>query len=144
MLLPDCGEAAYSSSESAETDGDWQGSGTVLVVDDEDTVRAVATRLLDFLGFQTATATNGREALQIFPTIAEVSFVLLDLTMPHMDGQQTLRELRKLRPDVRVLIMSGFSAQEVAERFEKDGRVNFIQKPFNLAQVREKIRRLLT
>jgi PAS domain S-box-containing protein len=143
VLLPAGIDAADTDSDSALPDEEWQGSGTVLVVDDEDTVRAVATRLLEFLGFKVVTATNGREAVKIFTTLGDVRFVFLDLTMPHMDGQQTLRELRRLRPGVRVLIMSGFSAQEVAGRFARDPFVDFIQKPFNLTQAREKIRRLL-
>jgi DNA-binding NtrC family response regulator len=72
-----------------------------------------------------------------------VQFVFLDLTMPRMDGAETLRALRKLQPDLRVLIMSGFSAQDVATRFEDDAHVDFIQKPFNLSSTREKIRQLL-
>jgi PAS domain S-box-containing protein len=143
VLLPASADAAEMGAAATIPDEEWKGSGLALVVDDEETVRSVATRLLDFLGFQTVTASNGREALEIFPTIPGVRFVFLDLTMPHMDGQETLREMRKLRPDVRVLIMSGFSAQEVANRFAKDGHVDFIQKPFNLALAREKIRRLL-
>ena len=143
VLLPVSSELAESASDLVPPTEAWTGSGMVLVVDDEDTVRSVATRLLEFLGFQTVTATNGREAVDLFPTLGALRFVFLDLTMPHMDGQQTLRELRKLQPDLRVLIMSGFSTQDVAERFAKDPFVDFIQKPFNLTQTREKIRRLL-
>ena len=143
VLLPASGDAAEVNPDGALPAGEWKGSGTVLVVDDEDTVREVATRLLEFLGFQTVTAANGREAVELFPTLGEVRFVFLDLTMPHMDGQQTLREIRRLRPEQRVLIMSGFSAQDVASRFENDPFVDFIQKPFNLEQAREKIRALL-
>ena len=63
--------------------------------------------------------------------------------MPHMDGQQTLRELRKARPELRALIMSGFSEQDISHRFQDGHFIDFIQKPFNLTQAREKIRRLL-
>ncbi len=143
VLLPVSSDLAESGSDFVPPAEAWTGSGTVLVVDDEETVRNVATRLLDFLGFQTVTATNGSEAVDLFPTLGALRFVFLDLTMPHMDGQQTLRELRKLQPDLRVLIMSGYSAQDVAARFANDPFVDFIQKPFNLTQTREKIRRLL-
>ena len=143
VLLPVTGDVAEPGPDLVQPVEAWKGSGMVLVVDDEDTVRSVTTRLLDFLGFQTVTATNGREAVDMFPTLGALRFVFLDLTMPHMDGQETLRELRKLQPDLRVLIMSGFSAQDVASRFAKDPFVDFIQKPFNLTQTREKIRRLL-
>ncbi len=112
-------------------------------MDDEDTVRNVATRFLDFLGFKAITATNGREALALFPSLEDVRFVFLDLTMPQMYGEETLRELRKLRPDLRVLVMSGYTTQDVASRFGNDPLVDFIQKPFNLDHVRKKIRCLL-
>jgi PAS domain S-box-containing protein len=143
VLLPATGEAADADVHDEEPHEEWKGSGLVFVVDDEDTVRHVTARLLDFLGFQTVMAKDGVDALEKFPTLTDVQFVVLDLTMPRMDGAETLRELRKLRPDLRVLIMSGFSEHDVATRFEKDQFVDFIQKPFNLAQAREKIRRLL-
>ena len=143
VLLPASKNIADADPQGGQPAEEWKGSGTVLVVDDEDTVRNVTTRLLAFLGFQTVTAKDGREAVDMFPTLGELRFVLLDLTMPRMDGEQTLRELRKLQPDLRVLIMSGFSPQDVATRFENDRLIDFIQKPFNLAQTREKIRLLL-
>ena len=143
VMLPATEDAPEAATEEDPAPAPWRGSGTVLVVDDEDTVRNVAVRLLSFFGFQSVTAADGREAMEIFPTLTDVRFVFLDLTMPHMDGEQTLRALRKLQPDVRVLIMSGFSEHDVASRFEKDEHMDFIQKPFNLTQTREKIRRLL-
>ncbi len=142
VMLPASDQAAEPDA-AAESPEQWRGSGTVLVVDDEDTVRHVAMRLLGYLGFETVAAADGREALKLLPTLGELQFVFLDLTMPHMDGQQTLREMRKLRPDLRVLIMSGFSTEDIATRFQNDRFVDFIQKPFNLVQTREKIRRLL-
>lgn len=142
VMLPASDKIAESDA-APELPEQWRGSGTVLVVDDEDTVRHVAMRLLGYLGFETVAAADGREAMKLLPSLGELQFVFLDLTMPHMDGQQTLREMRKLRPDLRVLIMSGFSTEDVATRFQNDRFVDFIQKPFNLGQTREKIRRLL-
>ncbi len=143
VLLPASDTATETAPAGANVSESWKGSGTVLVVDDEDTVRTVVTRLLSFLGFQTVTAKDGCEAVAMFPTLGKLQFVFLDLTMPQMDGAQTLRELRKLQPDLRVLVMSGFSAEDVATRFENDRLIDFIQKPFDLAQTRKKIRRLL-
>ena len=143
VLLPVASDRVEATSETGAPPDSWRGAGLALVVDDEDTVRAVTTRLLDFLGFQTITAADGSEAVDLFPTLRDVRLVVLDLTMPRMDGVETLRALRKLQPDLPVLIMSGFTTQDVATRFAGDTRVDFIQKPFTLAQAREKIRRLL-
>ena len=88
-------------------------------------------------------AVDGREAVKLLPTLGELRFVFLDLTMPNMDGQQTLHELRRMRPGLRALIMSGFTAQDISHRFGGAEQIDFIQKPFNLTQAREKIRRLL-
>ncbi len=143
VMLPASDLAAESDGDVAEPPEQWRGSGTVLVVDDEETVRSVAMRLLGFLGFEPVAAVDGREAVKLLPTLGELRFVFLDLTMPHMDGQQTLREMRKVRPNLRALIMSGFTAQDISHRFKDDQFIDFIQKPFNLTQAREKIRRLL-
>ena len=142
VMLPASDQIAETDCV-AETAEQWRGSGTVLVVDDEDTVRTVAMRLLAYLGFDPVAAVDGREAVKLLPTLGELRFVFLDLTMPHMDGQQTLHALRKARPDLRALIMSGFSEQDISHRFDGDQFIDFIQKPFNLTQARDKIRRLL-
>ena len=106
-------------------------------------MRNIATRLLTHLGFNVTVAMDGREAVEMFPNLGDVRFVFLDLTMPHMDGPETFRELRRMKPETRVLIMSGFSEEDVADRFGNDRFVAFVEKPFNLPQVREKIRNLL-
>ena len=143
VMLPASDQLAEEDGADAEPPEQWRGSGSVLVVDDEETVRNVAMRLLTFLGFEPVAAADGREAVKLLPTLGDLRFVFLDLTMPHMDGQQTLRELRKARPDLRALVMSGFTEQDISHRFKNERFVDFIQKPFNLTQTREKIRRLL-
>jgi PAS domain S-box-containing protein len=143
IFLPASPATAESASARTPAAGNWRGTGSALVVDDEETVRNIASRLLQHLGFKVSVAVNGREALKIFPTLTDLRFVFLDLTMPHMDGPETFRELRRLNPDTRFLIMSGFSEQDVATRFANEPFVDFIEKPFNLTQVRDKLRRLL-
>jgi CheY-like chemotaxis protein len=142
-MLPASDLVAETEGDAGEPTEQWRGSGAVLVVDDEDTVRTVAMRLLAYLGFEPVAAVDGFEAVNLLPTLGDLRFVFLDLTMPHMDGQQTLRELRKARPELRALIMSGFSEQDISHRFQDGHFIDFIQKPFNLTQAREKIRRLL-
>jgi PAS domain S-box-containing protein len=143
VMLPASTETVAEADSASTPPEQWRGSGNVLVVDDEETVRTVTLRLLSYLGFKAVAAVDGREAVKLLPTLGDLRFVFLDLTMPHMDGQQTLRELRKARPDLRALIMSGFSEQDISHRFQDGHFIDFIQKPFNLTQAREKIRRLL-
>jgi len=122
----------------------WRGAGTVLVVDDEETVRAVAARLLESLGFATVTADDGRSALERYRAEPErYTLVLLDLTMPHLDGEETFRQLRLLRSDVKVVLMSGFNQQEAINRFTGKGLAGFVQKPFERVSLARELRRVL-
>jgi signal transduction histidine kinase len=106
-------------------------TGTVLLVDDEDTVREIGMRLLEQAGFEVVGASDGCQAVDYYREHAdEISCVLLDLTMPKMDGEETYRELRRIREDVRVVLSSGFSEQDVVSRFADGGIAGFIQKPY--------------
>lgn len=105
--------------------------GTVLVVEDESNLREFARTVLVGAGFQVIQAGDGQEGLDLFRQHhSEVIAVLLDLTMPKMDGMETLRELRQQDTDVPVLLMSGYSESEVSLRFQGLGVNGFIQKPF--------------
>jgi PAS domain S-box-containing protein len=126
------GTAARPTKPTTER-SDWQGSGTILVVEDEEGVREVAERMLQEIGFQTIGAGDGREALDIMETVGDrVTAVLLDVSMPHMGGAETLRRLRAIRPELPVLMMSGYTEQSVAPRFGDSGPgpTAFLQKPF--------------
>ena len=119
-----------------------QGSGTVLLVDDEETIRGIGAEMLKALGFTTITAGDGREALEAYKSTPNITFVILDLTMPHMDGEQCFRELRRINPDVKVIMSSGYNEQEVAQRFFGKGLAGFLQKPYKLSTMGETIRRV--
>ena len=73
----------------------------------------------------------------------EIACVLLDLTMPRMDGEETYRELRRIRPDVKVIIASGYSEQEISRRFAGQDLAGFIEKPFQMAALNAKLRSVL-
>jgi two-component system, cell cycle sensor histidine kinase and response regulator CckA len=121
-----------------------QGSGLILLVDDEDQVRKVGQAILERCGFQAIIARNGLEAIDIYRERAsEISCVLLDLTMPQMDGEQTYRELRRIRDDVRVILASGYSEQEINRRFRGQGLAGFIAKPFDASELSAMLRRIL-
>jgi len=123
---------------------DWKGSGTVLLVDDEDTVRTVGRRVLETLGFEVLTAEDGHKGLQTFKQHTDhIRLVLLDMTMPHMDGAETFREIRALSPNLPVLLISGYDKDEAIARFTEDGLAGFIHKPFTIASMRNGIRKAL-
>ncbi len=122
----------------------WRGRGSVLVVDDEETVRTTAALMLKRVGFDVALASDGREALEIFEKTPErFDLVLMDLTMPHMDGEEAFTELRRLRSDVRVVLMSGFNRQEAVARFTGKGLASFLQKPFPFDGLTAVLKRVL-
>ncbi|NTW98991.1 MAG: PAS domain S-box protein [Geobacteraceae bacterium] len=115
----------------------WKGSGTVLLVDDEETVIGIGSEMLKELGFDVLTAMNGREGLEVYKQNEDrISFIILDLTMPHMDGEQCFRELRQIKPDIKVIMSSGYNEQEVTQKFVGKGLSGFIQKPYKLSTLR--------
>ena len=100
--------------------------------------------MLKRLGFEVALAADGREAVEIFAKApGRFDLVLMDLTMPHMDGEEAFTELRRLRPDVRVVLMSGFNQQEAVARFTGKGLASFLQKPFPLEGLTSVLKRVL-
>ena len=139
ILFPAAGaeEGALPPKATARTES-WRGKGTVLLVDDEEAIRALGARMLVSLGFTVVTAADGREALEIYRAYRdEIVLVLLDHTMPHMDGEETLPELRLLDPQVRVVMSSGYAESDIALRFAGEGPAGFLQKPYTLAELRE-------
>jgi signal transduction histidine kinase/CheY-like chemotaxis protein len=141
ILLPASGKPANVFNHNSN-ENNWKGSGTVLLVDDEETVRGIGKEMLQEFGFTTITANDGREAVEIFKTTPDISFVILDLTMPHMDGEQCFRELRQFKPDVTVIMSSGFSEHEVTQKFMGMGLAGFIQKPYKLSALKEAIQKI--
>jgi len=118
-------------------------SGAVLVVDDEKTVRDVARRLLEREGVQVVTAHNGADAVRIFRQYADqIALVLMDLTMPEMDGEQAFHAIRSIRSDAVVVLSSGFSEAEAAERLRGFGLAGFVRKPYTRKVLLNEIARL--
>ena len=106
-------------------------SGTILIVDDEAGVREVARAMLEDRGFTVLTADDGRAGLEVFrERSGEIQAVLLDMTMPEMDGATAFGELQRIRADVPVVLSSGFNEREVTQRFVDRGLAGFIQKPY--------------
>ena len=122
----------------------WRGEGTVLVIEDEEGVRKVVTGMLEMLGFRVILARDGREGREAFRSHpGEIKLVLLDLTMPHLNGEETLREMRKMGLDACVVLMSGYDEQDAVSRFAGQGIAGFLPKPFRLGDLATRIRSAL-
>jgi len=132
MLLPASDQQTSALEQTHEAGEQWQFEGTVLVVDDEETIREVATMMLEDIGFSVLTAENGLDALAVYGSHQqEITGVLMDMTMPKMDGKECFRELRRINADVKVILSSGYNEQDATSRFVGQGLSGFIQKPYS-------------
>jgi len=121
-----------------------RGQGTVLLVDDEEMIIDVGKRMLDKLGYETLTAMNGTEALEIYKTRGnDISLVILDMVMPKVSGGETFDRLKQINPTIKVILCSGYSIDGQATEILERGCSAFIQKPFNLKTLSQHIRAVL-
>ncbi len=143
-LIP-AGEQLIGIDEHAEAeDNNWQGKGLVLVVDDEEAVRETAMMMLEDMGFETIAAVNGLEAIEIYRKRKdEITLVLMDLTMPKMGGEACFRELRRLNPDVKVVLSSGYNEQDAIQTFTGKRLAGFVQKPVSPERLAHMVREVL-
>jgi len=124
--------------------GEGSLEGTILVIDDEEFVRNMACEMLTPQGMKVLTAENGAAGVALYEDRrADIGLVLLDYSMPEMGGEETFKELRKVNPDVPVLLSSGFGQEEATRRLEGQGLTGFIQKPYRLATLLAEVRRCL-
>jgi CheY-like chemotaxis protein len=140
ILLPASGREAFLTPEKLNITDNWQGHGAVLIVDDEDTIREVAAIMLEDMGFETLSAPDGQEAVAIYRQHqSEISCVLLDMTMPKMDGAKCFSQLRKINPGVQVILSSGYTELDATPDFIGKGLAGFIQKPYTPEALQEKM-----
>jgi len=113
-------------------------SGTVLVVDDEEIVRMVCKEMVEAMGLSVLTAVDGRDAVDVFTRHADsISHVILDLSMPNMDGMAAFTELVRIKPGLKVILSSGYDEQDSLQRLSGPGLAGFIQKPYSLQNLRD-------
>ncbi|HET7540652.1 MAG TPA: response regulator [Polyangiaceae bacterium] len=125
---------------SAAEEIPFRGRGLALVIDDDQGVREAASRLLELFGFRVLAAVNGRHGVELFQEHGrEVAIVLLDMTMPEMNGEETFRELRRIRAEVPVILSSGYTELEAMRRFGEKGLAGFLQKPFTPKELGKKL-----
>ena len=142
VLLPAAGTGG--ERDEAREPNDLAGAGVVLVVDDEPIVRQTAKSALQRYGYTVLLAEDGQSALDLFREMSgRVGIVLLDMTMPGISGEETLRQLHLIRPGVPVLLTSGYNEVEAIHRFAGKGLAGFIQKPYTAVQLAEHIKAAL-
>ncbi|MDX8404932.1 MAG: response regulator [Mariprofundus sp.] len=131
VLLPISSQQIESITDATASGDEWRGSGTVLIVDDEETIRETAAMMLEEMGFATLSAVDGEDGVRVYlKHQSEIVAVLMDMTMPKMDGKTCFTELRRINPDVKVILSSGYNEQEITTRFAGQGLAGFIQKPY--------------
>lgn len=133
------------SAAGVSAQENWEGKGTVLVADDEATVRDFTVRVLERAGFRVITAVDGREAIdQVRSHGGELVLALIDLTMPRVSGAEASLEIRAIQPGLPLLLTSGYSEDEVGEQMPNVEPVDFIQKPYRPSELIDHVRRLVT
>jgi signal transduction histidine kinase len=116
-------------------------AGSVLIIDDEDVVRRAARATLEHFGYSVFEASDGRDGVDLFNRLHDrISVVLLDLTMPRMDGHEVWRFIRGVRPDMKIVVSSGFDEAEAMRQFSESTGLEFIQKPYTASALVRKIR----
>ena len=147
LLFPLAVEALAVEAASRTGPQPYFGHGTILVVDDEENVRTVASNSLERCGFTVRIACHGREGLELFRSEAdEIRALILDLTMPEMGGEEVLAALRAgggAGATVPVLISSGYSTADLAPGLQRHGQVSFLQKPYGPKDLIRKLRECL-
>lgn len=140
VYLPSCEPEKKSYADKIKNTLLRSNGEIIMIVDDEDDVRNIARLQLEQLGYKVISAHDGYEAITIYDTRKdEIDLVLLDVIMPEIDGLETYKILKKSNPDIRTVVMSGFSKQGKASELLKLGAQGFIQKPFRLAELSESV-----
>jgi PAS domain S-box-containing protein len=122
-----------------------KGTGTILLADDEVPVQVLGKRILEKYGYTVLVANNGKEVLEIYQQRKEeIVLVILDYIMPGWSGKETFDELRKINPDINVLIATGYSLNSHGENLIQEGVKGFIQKPFSMKELLEEIKKIIS
>ena len=121
-----------------------EGTGTVLLVDDEEVILEAGKDLLEAMGYLVLTAKDGKEAIEVYKKSRDViDIVFLDMVMPNMGGGEAYDRMKEINPNIKVLLSSGYSIDGQATEILKRGYDGFIQKPFRMNELSEKIKEIL-
>jgi two-component system cell cycle sensor histidine kinase/response regulator CckA len=145
LLFPAKADTSSASEKmKAAPAANWQGTGTVMVIDDEQAVRNVMRRILERAGFRVILKEDGASGVEAYRQQQdEILVIILDVTMPHMGGEETFRRLRQINPDVKVIVSSGYTEREATGLFAGKRIAGFVEKPFTPARLIEQVRATL-
>ena len=142
VVFPASGQIVRPPAERPVTD--LSGHGVILVVDDDDYILQAVYVSLESYGYSVLLANSGAAAIRIFEERSDqIDLVLLDMLMPGMSGEETYRALRAIRPDVKVLLSTGFAPDEAAQRFTDEGLAGFLRKPYDPDQLAGEVQRII-
>lgn len=131
-------------NEETRDPADLTGTGTILLVEDEDPVRAFSVRALTSAGYTIHDAATGEEALEILEEVdGKIDLVLSDVVMPEMDGPTLVKKIKQTMPDLKVIFVSGYAEASIRENLADDQTVEFLPKPYSLEQLARKVKSVL-
>ena len=144
ILLPVYEGAVREQQTAGSDEVKWRGVGRILLVDDESAILGVGKRMLEHLGFEVDTASDGREALQLFEANpGRFCLVILDVTMPHVGGFETFRSMKRLESDAHIIMSSGYSEQDSAKALQDEGLAGFLHKPYQMSELKKLLKAVL-
>jgi len=134
--IPTEAELSAAQTEAATEIADLTGTASILLVEDEEAVRAFAARALQSRGYKVHEAGSGVEALEIMQEVGgAIDLVVSDVVMPELDGPSMLREMRKTRPDLKIIFVSGYAEEAFRKNLPDGEKFSFLPKPFSLKQL---------
>jgi len=144
IYLPVAGAGTATAEPRPKDEAVARGSGLILVVDDEETVRDVASRYLKHLGYEVLTACDGKEAIDLYLDRGrEIDLIVMDLVMPRLGGRECFRVLKKIDPGVRAILSTGYGFNVAAQEMLDEGMLGFVQKPYEMNHLSEVVARAL-
>ena len=143
IFLP-CVSERPSQAPEAPAASEFRSKGTVLLVEDQAMVRKMGRQMLERLGFDVLEATNGNEAVALFSQDPErIQCVLTDLTMPGLDGWETIAALRRIQPEIKVILASGYDQTQAMSKIHVEQPQVFLHKPFRLHELKAALSSIL-
>ena len=142
--VPSAEESAAKAAIAAAPVKDLTGHERILLVEDEESVRAFSARALKATGYEVFEADGGEEALEVLEDLEfKIDLMISDVVMPEMDGPTLLKHVRETMPDLQVIFVSGYAEESVRRDIEDDQSVEFLPKPYSLDQINTKVKEVL-